>query len=138
MIYPEEYGIQSHFYGNGKADPLRSDITLQSLEAKSIRLMALAKINNCAVVNLSELPKSRLLFPRISITELLKKIDQKDLVCEQDVKLDSNSVKKALDLEEELAYMVPSGRYWESLKEFDQLKLSEIDSLWLKSASKLN
>ncbi len=138
MIYPEEYGIQSHFYGNGKADPLRSDITLQSLEAKSVRLMAFAKINNCAVVNLSELPKSRLLFPRISITKLLKKIDQKDLVCEQDVKLDSKSVKKALDLEEELAYMVPSGRYWESLKEFDQLKLSEIDSLWLKSASKLN
>ena len=138
MIYPEEYGMQSHFYGNGKADPLRSDITLQSLEAKSIRLMALAKINNCAVVNLSELPKSRLLFPRISITELLKKIDQNDLVCEQDIKLDSKSVKKALDLEEELAYMVPSGRYWESLKEFDQLKLSEIDSLWLKSASKLN
>jgi hypothetical protein len=100
--------------------------------------MAFAKINNCSVVNLSELPKSRLLFPRISITELLKKIDQKDLVCEQDVKLDSKSVKKALDLEEELAYMVPSGRYWESLKEFDQLKLSEIDSLWLKSASKLN
>jgi hypothetical protein len=59
-------------------------------------------------------------------------------VCEQDVKLDSKYVKKALDLEEELAYMVPSGRYWESLKEFDQLKLSEIDSLWLKSASKLN
>jgi hypothetical protein len=138
MIYPEEYGIQSHFYGNGKADPLRSDITLQSLEAKSVRLMAFAKINNCAVVNLSELPKSRLLFPRISITKLLKKINQKDLVCEQDVKLDSKSVKKALDLEEELAYMVPSGRYWESLKEFDQLKLSEIDSLWLKSASKLN
>ena len=138
MVYPEEYGIQSHFYGNGKADPLRSDITLQSLEAKSVRLMAFAKINNCAVVNLSELPKSRLLFPRISITKLLKKIDQKDLVCEQDVKLDSKSVKKALDLEEELAYMVPSGRYWESLKEFDQLKLSEIDSLWLKSASKLN
>jgi hypothetical protein len=34
--------------------------------------------------------------------------------------------------------MVSSGRYWENLKEFDQLKLSEIDSQWLKSASNLN
>jgi len=138
MIYPVEEGIPSHFYGYGKADPLRSDITLQSLEAKSIRLMALAKSNNCTVVNLSELPKSRLLFPRISITKLLNKIDQKDLVSERYIKLDSKSVKRALELEDELAYMVSSGRYWENLKEFDQLKLSEIDSQWLKSASKLN
>jgi hypothetical protein len=37
-----------------------------------------------------------------------------------------------------LAYMVPSGKYWESSIEFDRSKLNEIDSLWLKSASKLN
>ena len=77
MIYPLEKEIPSHFYGNGQADPLRSDITLQSLEAKSVRLMALAQIHNCSVVNLSKLSKSRLLFPRTSITKLLKKIDQK-------------------------------------------------------------
>jgi hypothetical protein len=52
--------------------------------------------------------------------------------------LDSRSIKRALDLEGELAYMVPSGKYWESPVEFDRSKLSEIDSLWLKSASKLN
>ena len=56
----------------------------------------------------------------------------------QELKLDSRSIKRALDLEGELAYMVPSGKYWESTIEFDQSKLSEIDSLWLKSASKLN
>jgi len=138
MIYPLEKEIPSHFYGNGQADPLRSDITLQSLEAKSARLMALAQMYNCSVVNLSELPESRLLFPRISIIQLLKKIDQKNLLRSHDLELDSKSVKRALDLEGELAYMVPSGRYWDSLKEFDTMKLSEIDSLWLKSASKLN
>jgi hypothetical protein len=73
MIYPSEKKTPSHFYGNGRADPLRSDITLQSLEAKSVRLMALAQINNCSVVNLSKLPESRLLFPRTSITKLLKR-----------------------------------------------------------------
>jgi hypothetical protein len=138
MIYAAKDGRQSHFYGNGQADPLRSDITLQSLEAKSVRLMALAQIHNCSVVNLSKLPKSRLLFPRTSITKLLKKIDQKKVLYSQDLKLDSKSVKRALDLEGELAYMVPSGKYWESSIEFDRSKLSEIDSLWLKSASKLN
>jgi hypothetical protein len=138
MIYSANDGTPSHFYGNGKADPLRPDITLQSLEAKSVRLMALAKFRNCTVVNLSELPKSRLLFPRISITELFKKKNQKNLACVHDVKLDSKSIQRALDFEKKLAYMVPSGRYWESLGEFDQFKLSEIDSLWLKSASKFN
>jgi hypothetical protein len=138
MIYPLEKEIPSHFYGNGQADPLRSDITLQSLEAKSVRLMALAQIHNCLVVNLSKLPKSRLLFPRTSITKLLKKIDQKKVLYSQDLKLDSKSIKRALDLEGELAYMVPSGKYWESSVKFDRSKLSEIDSLWLKSASKLN
>jgi hypothetical protein len=138
MIYAAKDGRQSHFYGNGQADPLRSDITLQSLEAKSARLMALAQMYNCTVVNLSELSESRLLFPRISIIQLLKQINQKNLLRSHDLKLDSKSVKRALDLEGELAYMVPSGRYWESLKEFDNTKLSQIDSLWLKSASKLN
>ncbi len=74
---------------------MRSDITLQSLEAKSVRLMALAQIHNCSVVNLSKLPKSRLLFPRTSITKLLKKIDQKKALYSQDLKLDSKSVKRA-------------------------------------------
>ena len=138
MIYKVKDGCPSHFYGNGKADPLRSDITLQSLEAKSARLMALAQINNCSVVNLSELSESRLLFPRISITQLLKKINQKKSLCEDELKLDSRFVKRALDLEKELGYMIPSGRYWKHLKEFDHLKLNEVDSLWLKSVSKLN
>jgi hypothetical protein len=138
MIYPLKKGSPSHFYGNGQADPLRSDITLQSLEAKSVRLMAIAQIHNCSIVNLSKLPESKLLFPRTSITKLLKKIGLKKSSYSQDLKLDSKSIKRALDLEAELAYMVPSGRYWESLGEFDRFKLSEIDSLWLKSASQLN
>jgi hypothetical protein len=100
--------------------------------------MALAQINNCSVVNLSKLPESRLLFPRTSITKLLKKNDKKKSLYSQELKLDSRSIKRALDLEGELAYMVPSGKYWESPVEFDRSKLSEIDSLWLKSASKLN
>ena len=61
MQYPA--GGQSHFYGRGTPDPLRPDITLQSLEAKSARLMVLAAMQGCAVVNLSAGP-SRLMLPR--------------------------------------------------------------------------
>src|SRR6185437_2716528 len=41
MVYDRPTG-QSHFYGNGEADPLRPDPTLQSLEAKANRLAILA------------------------------------------------------------------------------------------------
>ncbi len=53
----------THFYGQGTPDPLRRDITLRSLEAKSARLMVLAARQGCAMVNLSTGP-SRLVFPR--------------------------------------------------------------------------
>jgi hypothetical protein len=52
----------THFYGTGTPDPLRTDITLRSLEAKSARLMILAAMQGCAVVNLSHGP-SRLILP---------------------------------------------------------------------------
>ena len=62
MVYPKN--SQSHFYGTGQADPLRDDITLQSLEAKSARLLAFAKFHGCRMINLTEQDQSRLLFPK--------------------------------------------------------------------------
>lgn len=64
MVYPGETGKPSHFYGRGTPDPLRKDMTLQSLEAKSNRLMAIANTQNCVILNLSSLAQSRLTFPR--------------------------------------------------------------------------
>jgi len=132
MVYPKETENQSHFYGNGNADPLRPDITLQSLEAKSVRLMAIAQMNQCDVVNLSELPESRLMFPRSSLTQLLSQ-SQLSLPGGLSSRLDKKLVRKALDKEKAFSYMAPSGRYWEVLKDFDPIKLREIDSLWLNS-----
>ncbi len=133
MVYPAQTGNSSHFYGNGQADPLRPDITLQSLEAKSVRFMAFAQTNHCTIVNLSELSESRLLFPRASIEQFASEQIRPDFLSKHTAELDLNLVKKARQVEEQLAYMVPSGRYWEALKEFDESKLSEIDSLWLES-----
>lgn len=134
MIYESQAGQATHFYGQGSADPLREDITLQSLEAKSVRLWALAQRQNCLVVNLSDLASSRLLFPRVSWQQL-KAMDT-DLVSgvTDRFELDQSSADEALLAEAELGYAVPCGRYWEMASRFDKTKLSEIDDLWLAAS----
>ena len=132
MVYDAASGASSHFYGQGTPDPLRVDVTLQSLEAKSMRLMSLADANHCRVVNLSELPESRLLFPRVSRHELAALTVSQHLLTRQRDMLDAAGVASALQAEQNLGYMVPSGRYWEHAAEFDKTKLSDIDNLWLQ------
>ena len=132
MIYSDKVS-DNHFYGKGAADPLRDDITLQSLEAKSARLMAIAKFNNCSVVNLSEQDQSRLLFPRVQIDNFKKKRTIFNLISADKIKLNLKALKKALSFEKKLNYMVHSGRYWEQINKFDPIQLSKIDQLWLQT-----
>ncbi len=133
MVYGAALGESSHFYGQGTPDPLRVDVTLQSLEAKSARFMALALANDCAVVNLSELPESRLLFPRVARRDLTTPDLCQQLMQAQRALIDPAAVARALQAEHDLGYMVASGRYWEHTDEFDKVKLSDIDHLWLKA-----
>ena len=111
----------SHFYGHGTPDPLRPDITLQSLEAKSARLMVLAAMQGCAVVNLSAGP-SRLLFPRAKQTG----VAQARPLC-----FNQGLVSAAMAREAALGYVVLSGRYWEELERFDPAALAALDAMWL-------
>ena len=117
MHYPKN--SNTHFYGNGKADPLRKDITLISLEAKASRLYIYALEQNCELTNFSSGP-SRLVFPR------QVKDDKRPptLAVNEDKKLEAQSK------ELELNYFVPSGRYWEEKDRFDVEKIREIDCLW--------
>lgn len=91
MVYPARG--PTHFYGNGVADPLRDDITLRSLEAKSARFMLLAARAGCAAVNLSRESTSRLVFPRA-------KHDALDWI--QPQAFDRQAVEQALAAETEL------------------------------------
>lgn len=122
MVYPASGS--THFYGTGDPDPLRADITLQSLEAKSARLMVVAAQNGCAVVNLSQAP-SRLVFPRVSLAALGQAWPQR---------FAAEAVADAFEAEARLGYYVPSGRYWEEADRFDAAALAAIDRLWLKAA----
>jgi hypothetical protein len=121
MHYPKG---QTHFYGAGTADPLRPDITLQCLESKSARLMILAAMEGCAMVNLSFGP-TRLVFPRMTRDRAPHARPQP---------FDIRLADAALKREDALGYHVPSGRYWEQAHRFDPAELRHIDSLWRSAA----
>lgn len=115
---------RTHFYGTGAPDPLRPDITLRSLEAKSARLLVLAALRGCAMVNLSTGP-SRLIFPRVSRAAAARA---------QPLPVCAATAATALAREADLGYMVVSGRYWESNDTFDPRELDRLDALWLRAA----
>jgi len=110
---------QTHFYGSGTADPLREDKSLRSLEAKSARLQALAARQGCACVNLSR-EDSRLVFPRGRPDDLDARAEPND-----------PAITRALQLEAEANYVVPSGKYWKQEDQFDTARIDVIDAAWL-------
>ena len=120
MIYSS---AKTHFYGEGTADPLRTDVTLTSLEAKSARLMAIAAANGCVCVNLSEKPESRLVFPRASHLTL-------DAIRPLHRTYNEN-LETVVQAEKSLGYFVEDGRYWDCSSKFNADALAEIDKLWL-------
>ena len=122
MHYPPQG--RTHFYGLGTPDPLRPDITLRSLEAKSARLMVLAAMRGCAMVNLSTGP-SRLVFPRVSPAQA---------GASRPLPLDRARATEALAQEAALGYYVASGRYWEDASRFDADAIDGLDALWLAAA----
>ena len=121
MVYGD--ASKTHFYGKGTADPLREDVTLRSLEAKSARLMALAARQGCAMVNLSN-DESRLVFPRATPDTAAQA---------QPVSLDQTGIDAALAAEERLGYYVPTGKYWKEESRFDTAAIDALDTLWLRS-----
>ena len=122
MHYPASGA--THFYGTGTPDPLRADISLRSLEAKSARAMVLAAMQGCACVNLSAGP-SRLVWPRAT---------RDALTGLRPLPFDQTLAKAALVREASLGYHVPSGRYWEEADRFDPAEIDTLDALWLAAA----
>ena len=122
MVY--DRSRNTHFYGTGTADPLRADVTLQSLEAKSARLMIHAARQGCAMVNLSS-GDSRLVFPRAT-PQTLDQIAPPHW--------NTTIEQHARRAEQRLGYYVPSGKYWKEEHRFDAAKLRAIDALWLRAA----
>ena len=121
LVYPESG--PTHFYGTGTPDPLRKDVTLQSLEAKAARLQLIAAKHRCTCLNLSK-DRSRFVFPRATLESL------SEVEC---MEPDHRAIDQVLTCERTLGYRVPSGRYWESFEQFDANALACIDALWLEA-----
>lgn len=119
MVYPKQGA--THFYGQGTADPLRPDVTLRDLGAKSARLALIAAQQDCACVNLSEDP-SALLFPRANPEGLRNRVFSLDL--------DRARYDALRAREDALGYHAPNGRYWEDMAAFDPAPLAALDADW--------
>ena len=119
MVYPATG--PTHFYGTGTADPLRRDVTLRSLPAKSARLQIIAARMSCACVNLSSDP-SALLFPRARPDGLRKRRFSLDL--------DRARYAALREKEDALGYHTPTGRYWEDVEKVDPNAVAALDQGW--------
>jgi len=117
-------GQQTHFYGTGTADPLRPDISLRNLEAKSARLSIIAAQAGCAMVNLSADP-SRLTFQRASPSHP---------AAGTPLQFDATLAAAARKEEDRLGYHVPSGKYWKEADRFSTDAIDALDQMWLKAA----
>lgn len=124
MIYPA--AGQTHFYGRGTADPLREDLSLRSLEAKSARLMLHAARLGCACVRLSSGP-SRLVFPCAEVSDLSGVRSLGRLAGEP-------VFDTATAQEQGLGYRVASGRYWQHTDQFCPSEVDALDGMWLRAA----
>jgi len=135
MVYGEG---STHFYGTGEPDPLRKDPTLQSLEAKSARLMLLAALNGCLCVNHSKNEQSRLIWPRVDPAKLEEL--QTDTIQAQLTRFTSGgtlrTIEYILQKERELNAFAESGDYWNMPELPDAGSLKEIDHMWLDAYEK--
>jgi hypothetical protein len=133
MIYDRP--DKTHFYGIGRPDPLRDDVTLRNLEAKSARLLVQALKHGCLCINLSDLPRSRLVFPRLAFDELgglslTRIVDMKADILGS-IRLDK--AERAEEIERDLGYFYEDGMYWNHLDEIDETFLADIDRLWMSA-----
>ncbi|WFP74825.1 hypothetical protein [Mesorhizobium sp. WSM4906] len=137
MIY--DHAGDTHFYGTGRADPLRGDITLQSLEAKSARLLIHALRRGTLCANLSALPRSRLIFPKLSFEEVRELTPSRLAAMRAELRacIDTEAVDAAEAMEHEFGYFYDDGMYWNHLDEIDGAKLARIDRLWLAAVDGL-
>ena len=111
---------ETHFYGHGAADPLRADVSLRDLEAKSARLALLAAAEGCTCVNLSQ-DQSRLVFPRVGAEGL----------AEATAPTPDRAAIEALRAEETaLGYDTPDGWHDASGEAYDRAALKALDARW--------
>ena len=123
MVYPKTGS--THFYGTGTADPLRKDISLRSLKAKSARVYAIALRQGCQIANLSK-AESELIAPRRNSVMSH---------APEPFQLNENKFNRAKQKEAALGYFIEDGRYWEKSDSFNTDEIDLLDALWIDAIS---
>lgn len=118
MVYPKTG--DTHFYGTGTPDPLRDDVSLRDLGAKSARLALIAAGQGCACVNLSS-DVSSLLFDQAAPETA------RDVV---PLAAQGPDVDGLRAREETLGYVTPEGRYDVTGAAMDVAALDALDQEW--------
>lgn len=77
------------------------------------------------MVNLSDAPTSRLIYPRAVNTGLNSV---------RPISFQRSLVERALRAEARAGYMAQNGRYWKVAHQFDPKVIDQIDQLWLDVA----
>lgn len=117
---------KTHFYGLGTADPLRKDISLRSLEAKTTRFECFASLAGCSVFNLSGEKESRLVYRREKFSSVGSGFTIKPRL------VNKKKFNEAQRIESNLGYFIPDGRYWRHEQKFEYKQVDKLDKLWLK------
>lgn len=127
----------THFYGAGRPDPLRVDLSLQDLGAKGLRLFYFGLTRNCLLLNASAAPETQLPFPRVRSGRSLRKNVMADLVdsLEESLAAMGPAAAEALELEASAPFdaRVPDYYRW-SDSEAAWAHAAKVDAAWRKLA----
>ena len=131
---------KTHFYGVGNPDPLRNDLSLRSLDAKTGRLYLLSLERGAHFLNLSPAPISRLTFPRIDYDTFSRlNVSSKARVTEtlaSTLSEVNDDIAKAKSLESGADLDVTDARgYLSQLEKIGVETIDRIDRLWLTAAN---
>ena len=123
MIYAA--GGPTHFYGSGPPDPLKARSDAAEPRGQVGPVGDSGAEAGCAVVNLSDMPSSRLAFRRADRSALAAgaAVPPPDF--------DPGALAQARTAEAALGYEVPSGKYWRCFDRIDPHALARVDALWL-------
>ena len=122
----------THFYGVGEPDPLRKDISLRSLEAKTTRFECFASLAGCSVFNLSDETESRLVYRRKKFSDI------RPSLIETPREINKIKFSHAVEIEKKLNYFVKDGKYWKHEYKFNTNKVDELDKIWLECLIRQN
>jgi hypothetical protein len=121
---------RTHFYGIGGVDPLRYNISLRSLQAKSSRALCLAAQSHVPLVRVCDEIAGHLALPSVSFADFESGCDAPP------VSLFADQCARALEAEKNAPFDATIKKYWKyNDDEAARRYVDTVDSLWQAAVS---